>query len=92
MIRYRVKQISKNEFIPQVQKGFGNRILNRWATILTYKYFTPDAYFYGEYIGGAILCNYQKALDAIVIYKTYLIQCNEELKEQKQYPKIYKIL
>lgn len=75
---YRIKQIAKNKYIPQVKRG----LFGSWYAIDIQN---EICWYTGEYqVKWCSVESYFDAMTRISLYK-------EKLIEKKQYPKYYKI-
>lgn len=81
-MKYRIKQISENEFVPQAKEN----ILFKWASIKVYDFLEARPYLkYG--IAEEEYCSVDtkdKALENINIYNAYI-------QENNSYPIIHKV-
>lgn len=79
-MKYRIKQISENEFIAQVKNGF----LGDWFGIYYDKVYCTTFYHYSYQKEFCIVETKERAIEIINLYKV-------QLEKQKKYPIYIKI-
>jgi GTP1/Obg family GTP-binding protein len=84
MKRYRIKQISETEFVPQVCDDFWDIVFRNWAYLEYHEHYNTVYCWYFD------LHQYKCIVDSVDKAKSVIEKYKEIMKESSRYPKYHK--